>query len=98
MTMQNQQKTNENRKYRMRILLLVSMAVLLLSGCGARPGAADVAVTKSAQVVGKAEVSGESSSAADTDKSSSGAQLSGTSLSAAGLRSFSELSEIPDGS
>ena len=81
----------------MRILLLVSMAVLLLSGCGARPGAADVAVTKSAQVVGKTEVSGESSSAADTDKSS-GAQLSGTSLSAAGLRSFSELSEIPDGS
>ena len=81
----------------MRILLLVSMAVLLLSGCGARPGAADVAVTKSAQVVGKTEVSGESSSATDTDKSS-GAQLSGTSLSAAGLRSFSELSEIPDGS
>ena len=82
----------------MRILLLVSMAVLLLSGCGARPGAADVAVTKSAQVVGKAEVSGESSSAADTDKSSSGAQLSGTSVTAAGLLSFSELSEIPDGS
>ena len=81
----------------MRILWLVSMAVLLLSGCGARPGAADVAVTKSAQVVGKTEVSGESSSATDTDKSS-GAQLSGTSLSAAGLRSFSELSEIPDGS
>lgn len=81
----------------MRILLLVSMAVLLLSGCGARPGAADVAVTKSAQVVGKTEVSGESTSATDTDKSS-GAQLSGTSLSAAGLRSFSELSEIPDGS
>ena len=95
--MQNQQKTNENRRYRMRILWLVSMAVLLLSGCGARPGAADVAVTKSAQVVGKTEVSGESSSATDTDKSS-GAQLSGTSLSAAGLRSFSELSEIPDGS
>lgn len=95
--MQNQQKTNENRRYRMRILLLVSMAVLLLSGCGARPGAADVAVTKSAQVVGKTEVSGESTSATDTDKSS-GAQLSGTSLSAAGLRSFSELSEIPDGS
>ena len=81
----------------MRTLWLVSMAVLLLSGCGARPGAADVAVTKSAQVVGKTEVSGESSSATDTDKSS-GAQLSGTSLSAAGLRSFSELSEIPDGS
>ena len=95
--MQNQQKTNENRKYRMRILLLVSMAVLLLSGCGARPVAADVAVTKSAQVVGKTEVSGESSSATDTDKSS-GAQLSGTSVTAAGLRSFSELSEIPDGS
>ena len=73
----------------MRILLLVSMAVLLLSGCGARPVAADMAVTKSAQVVGKTEVSGESSSVA---------QLFGTSLSAAGLRSFSELSEIPDGS
>ena len=81
-------------------MLAVVMVVflLLLSGCGARPGAADVAVTKSAQVVGKTEVSGESSSAADTDKSSSGAQLSGTSLTAAGLRSFSELSEIPDGS
>ena len=81
-------------------MLAVVMVVflLLLSGCGARPGAADVAVTKSAQVVGKAEVSGESSSAADTDKSSSGAQLSGTSVTAAGLLSFSELSEIPDGS
>ena len=81
-------------------MLAVVMVVflLLLSGCGARPGAADVAVTKSAQVVGKTEVSGESSSAADTDKSSSGAQLSGTSVTAAGLRSFSELSEIPDGS
>lgn len=81
-------------------MLAVVMVVflLLLSGCGARPGVADVAVTKSAQVVGKTEVSGESSSATDTDKSSSGAQLSGTSVTAAGLRSFSELSEIPDGS
>ena len=102
MTMQNQQKVNNSSRDRRtaRRMLAVVMVVflLLLSGCGARPGAADVAVTKSAQVVGKAEVSGESSSAADTDKSSSGAQLSGTSLSAAGLRSFSELSEIPDGS
>lgn len=81
-------------------MLAVVMVVflLLLSGCGVRPGAADVAVTKSAQVVGKTEVSGESSSAADTDKSSSGAQLSGTSVTAAGVLSFSELSEIPDGS
>ena len=81
-------------------MLAVVMVVflLLLSGCGDRPGAADVAVTKSAQVVGKTEVSGESSSAADTDKSSSAAQLSGTSVTATGLRSFSELSEIPDGS
>ena len=81
-------------------MLAVVMVVflLLLSGCGVRPGVADVAVTKSAQVVGKTEVSGESSSAADTDKSSSAAQLSGTSLTAAGVRSFSELSEIPDGS
>ena len=97
MTMQNQQKVNENRRYRM-IVLLLSVVASLLSGCGARPGAADVAVTKSAQVVGKAEVSGESSSAADTDKSSSGVQLSGTSVTAAGLLSFAELSEIPDGS
>ena len=99
--MQNQQKVNNSSRDRRtaRRMLAVVMVVflLLLSGCGARPGAADVAVTKSAQVVGKTEVSGESSSATDTDKSS-GAQLSGTSLSAAGLRSFSELSEIPDGS
>lgn len=102
MTMQNQQKVNNSSRDRRtaRRMLAVVMVVflLLLSGCGARPGAADVAVTKSAQVVGKTEVSGESSSAADTDKSSSGAQLSGTSVTAAGLRSFSELSEIPDGS
>ena len=101
MTMQNQQKVNNSSRDRRtaRRMLAVVMVVflLLLSGCSARPGAADVAVTKSAQVVGKTEVSGESSSATDTDKSS-GAQLSGTSLSAAGLRSFSELSEIPDGS
>ncbi len=94
--MQNQQKTNENGRYRM-IVLLLSVVASLLSGCGARPGAADAAVTKSAQVVGKTEVSGESSSA-DADKSSSAAQLSGTSVTATDLRSFSELSEIPDGS
>ena len=102
MTMQNQQKVNNSSRDRRtaRRMLAVVMVVflLLLSGCGVRPGAADVAVTKSAQVVGKTEVSGESSSAADADKSSSAAQLSGTSLPAAGLRSFSELSEIPDGS
>lgn len=102
MTMQNQQKVNNSSRDRRtaRRMLAVVMVVflLLLSGCGVRPGAADVAVTKSAQVVGKTEVSEESSSAADADKSSSAAQLSGTSLPAAGLRSFSELSEIPDGS
>lgn len=100
--MRNQQKVNNSSRDRRtaRRMLAVVMVVflLLLSGCGVRPGVADVAVTKSAQVVGKTEVSGESSSAADTDKSSSAAQLSGTSLTAAGVRSFSELSEIPDGS
>lgn len=100
--MRNQQKVNNSSRDRRtaRRMLAVVMVVflLLLPGCAVRPGAADVAVTKSAQVVGKTEVSGESSSAADTDKSSSAAQLSGTSLTAAGLRSFSELSEIPDGS
>ena len=96
--MRNRQKMEERRRYRIRILLLLVMVVLVLPGCAVRPGAADVAVTKSTQVVGKTEVSGESSSAADADKSSSAAQLSGTSVTAAGLRSFSELSEIPDGS
>ena len=102
MTMQNQQKVNnssrDRRTARRMFAVVMVVFLLLLSGCGARPGAADVAVTKSSQGVGKTEVSGESSSAADTDKSSSGAQLSGTSVTAAGLRSFSELSEIPDGS
>ena len=104
MTMQNQQKVNNSSRDRrtarrmLAVVMVVFLLLLLLSGCGVRPGAADVAVTKSAQVVGKTEVSEESSSAADADKSSSAAQLSGTSLPAAGLRSFSELSEIPDGS
>lgn len=102
MTMQNQQKVNnssrDRRTARRMFAVVMVVFLLLLSGCGVRPGAADVAVTKSAQVVGKTEVSEESSSAADADKSSSAAQLSGTSLPAAGLRSFSELSEIPDGS
>lgn len=102
MTMQNQQKVNnssrDQRTARRMLAVVMVVFLLLLSGCGVRPGVADVAVTKSAQVVGKTEVSGESSSAADTDKSSSAAQLFGTSVTAAGLRSFSELSEIPDGS
>lgn len=102
MTMQNQQKVNnssrDRRTARRMFAVVMVVFLILLSGCGVRPGAADVAVTKSAQVVGKTEVSEESSSAADADKSSSAAQLSGTSLPAAGLRSFSELSEIPDGS
>ena len=100
--MRNQQKVNnssrDQRTARRMLAVVMVVFLLLLPGCAVRPGAADVAVTKSAQVVGKTEVSEESSSAADADKSSSAAQPSETSLTAAGLRSFSELSEIPDGS
>ena len=67
-------------------MLAVIMLVVLLSGCGARRGAADVFATKSAQVSGHAQRYG-----GDSDKSSSEATVNG-------LQSFVELSEIPDGS
>ena len=68
------------------------MLVVLLSGCGARRGAADVFATKSAQIVEETDVSGHAQRyGGDSDKSSSEATVNG-------LLSFSELSEIPDGS
>ena len=67
--MRNQQKTNESRRYRMMIVLLLSVVASLLFGCGVRTGV-------DASDVQPSEVSG----------------------SATGLLSFSELSEIPDGS
>ena len=68
------------------------MLVVLLSGCGARRGAADVSATKSAQIVEETDVSGHAQRyGGDSDKSSSEATVNG-------LLSFSELSEIPDGS
>lgn len=86
------------------IVLLLSVVASLLSGCGDRPGAADVAVTKSAQIVDESDASGYTQLySGDSDKSSSDTDLSAAQSStvratAAGLRSFSELSEIPDGS
>lgn len=68
------------------------MVVVLLSRCGARRGAADVSATKSAQIVEETDVSGHAQRyGGDSDKSSSEATVNG-------LLSFSELSEIPDGS
>lgn len=73
-------------------MLAVIMLVVLLSGCGARRGAADVFATKSAQIVEETDVSGHAQRyGGDSDKSSSEATVNG-------LLSFSELSEIPDGS
>lgn len=73
-------------------MLAVIMLVVLLSGCGARRGAADVSATKSAQIVEETDVSGHAQRyGGDSDKSSSEATVNG-------LLSFSELSEIPDGS
>lgn len=73
-------------------MLAVIMLVVLLSGCGARRGAADVSATKSAQIVEETDVSGHAQRyGGDSDKSSSEATVTG-------LQSFSELSEIPDGS
>lgn len=101
--MRNQQKTNENRRYRM-IVLLLSVVVSLLSGCGDRRGAADASATKSAQIVDESDASGYTQLySGDSDKSSSDTDLSAAQSStvratAVGLRSFSELSEIPDGS
>lgn len=101
--MRNQQKTNENRRYRM-IVLLLSVVASLLSGCGDRRGAADASMPKSSQIVGESDASGHTQLySGDSDKSSSDADLSAAQSStvratATGLRSFSELSEIPDGS
>ena len=73
-------------------MLAVIMLVVLLSGCGARRGAADMFATKSAQIVEETDVSGHAQRyGGDSDKSSSEATVNG-------LLSFSELSEIPDGS
>lgn len=103
MTMQNQQKVNENRRYRM-IVLLLSVVASLLSGCGARTGTAGASSTKSTQIMGETDASGHAQLyGSDSEKSASGAdasaaQPSETSASASGLLSFAELSEIPDGS
>ena len=86
------------------IVLLLSVVASLLSGCGDRRGAADASMPKSSQIVGESDASGHTQLySGDSDKSSSDADLSAAQSStvratAAGLRSFSELSEIPDGS
>ncbi len=86
------------------IVLLLSVVVSLLSGCGDRRGAADASATKSAQIVDESDASGYTQLySGDSDKSSSDTDLSAAQSStvratAVGLRSFSELSEIPDGS
>lgn len=73
-------------------MLAVIVLVVLLSGCGARRCAADVSATKSAQIVEETDVFGHAQRyGGDSDKSSSEATVNG-------LQSFSELSEIPDGS
>lgn len=92
--MRNRRKVKNNSKDRKIELwmLAVIMLVVLLSGCGARRGAADVSATKSAQIVEETDVSGHAQRyGGDSDKSSSEATVNG-------LLSFSELSEIPDGS
>ena len=92
--MRNRRKVKNNSKDRKIELwmLAVIMLVVLLSGCGARRGAADVSATKSAQIVEETDVSGHAQRyGGDSDKSSSEATVTG-------LLSFSELSEIPDGS
>lgn len=68
------------------------MLVFLLSGCGVRTGTAGASSTKSTSIVNET-VGNEQSSGSD-----SAAQPSEVSASATGLLSFSELSEIPDGS
>ena len=92
--MRNRRKVKNNSKDRKIELwmLAVIMLVVLLSGCGARRGAADVSATKSAQIVEETDVSGHAQRyGGDSDKSSSEATVNG-------LLSFSDLSEIPDGS
>ena len=92
--MRNRRKVKNNsrdRKIELRMLAVI-MLVVLLSGCGARRGAADVFATKSAQIVEETDVSGNAQRyGGDSDKSSSEATVNG-------LLSFSGLSEIPDGS
>lgn len=92
--MRNRRKVKNNSKdWKIELwMLAVIMLVVLLSGCGARRGAADVSATKSAQIVEETDVSGHAQRyGGDSDKSSSEATVNG-------LLSFSELSEIPDGS
>ena len=92
--MRNRRKVKNNsrdRKIELRMLAVI-MLVVLLSGCGARRGAADVFATKSAQIVEETDVSGNAQRyGGDSDKSSTEATVNG-------LLSFSGLSEIPDGS
>ena len=101
-------KNSSDRKHALRMLAML-MVVFLLSGCGARTGAADVSATKSAQIVGEADATGQAQlDGGESDTSPSDAEASGAGPSAAessevratatGLQSFSELSEIPDGS
>ncbi len=109
--MRNRQKvknSSRDRKAALRLLVVV-MVVFLLSGCGARTGAADVSAPKSAQIEGESDAAGHAQlDGGDSDKSSSDVDSSGADQSAAqpsevraaatDLQSFSELSEIPDGS
>ena len=80
------------------------MGVVLLSGCGVRTETTGASSTKSTQIVNETDASGHVQFyGSDSDKSSSGADTSGKQPSevratASGLLSFSELSEIPDGS
>ena len=104
--MQNQQKVKNggrDRKVALWILAAV-MVVFLLSGCGAYTGSADVSMPKSSQIVGESDASGHTQfdkSLSDADSSGAGlsaAEPSEARATAAGLSSFFELSEIPDGS
>lgn len=80
------------------------MSVVLLSGCAGSRGAVDVSATKAEQIMGETDASGHAQLyGSDSEKSASGsdasaAQPSETSATATGLLSFTELSEIPDGS
>lgn len=76
------------------IVLLLSVVASLLFGCGVRTGTAGASSTKSTQIVEETEASGKSL----LSGGASAAQPSEVSASATGLQSFSELSEIPDGS
>lgn len=76
------------------IVLLLSVVASLLFGCGVRTGTAGASSTKSTQIVEETEASGKSL----LSGGASAAQPSEVSATATGLLSFSELSEIPDGS